>query len=767
MKLEYETQHIERGDDNGEEHEFSIEATDTAFEVLSSGIYQDKEQAIVRELCCNAYDAHVMSGKVDEPIIVQLPTYLDPTFKVTDNGLGMSHEDVIHLYRTYFKSTKRSSNDVVGALGLGSKSPFSYASTFLVESRYNGVRRLYNAYKNEQRRPCISLMGEEETSEPNGMTITISVKREDVYKWTVAAERVFMSFPVHPTIISGRMAGYTQPSVIAMYSGNKWIVRSTASYPTVTGPRIIQGWVAYPIDLDVLTTYDIHSSHVCNLDLDIYADIGDVSVTASREGLSYTASTIKYVIDRLNAINEELYDAVQKSVNECATLWEATKYVWKLVQSPATASMHKMYNEMLDSRGFTWNGISVGRSQTISFSNIQHTDVYVYGLRRASKRPHVSTSRTVDNVIKTELEVVITESVEVIVDERGKGMSSRITKFMNDHKRADTPTSYVIVLRPHVVGSYVQSEVDNILAQLGGPTALKASDLPAPPSTTQVRTLSTSQRRSKGQTYAWSGFPRLTRRRRYSLSRTTVNRKFGRSCWAPTDVDWAAGGVYVPIDKFVAYHQSRPMYYIDDLIESAQQANVISSPVVYGLSAKEIANLPSGWSNLFDLITTFIAKETVMDSEWANHYAAEEVQSILSLCSYARVLLGGDVKAAWTNMHDTFKECLFTRYVDEMMDLYARYRQSNLVDITHIRTVDSLMNYMNIAKNVDSIARDRTKDVTDMEKQVLLQYPALTHILGENYQGKAATEVMLLTSLYVNHVTNTTQHMQQVEELQQ
>lgn len=103
---------------------FRIKESAKAFSILSSSLYQNPIRSIIRELGCNARDAHV-AAKNPEPWVLSLPTALSPEFAVKDYGTGLSHEEVMQIYTTYFESTKTNSNDFVGALGLGSKSPFS------------------------------------------------------------------------------------------------------------------------------------------------------------------------------------------------------------------------------------------------------------------------------------------------------------------------------------------------------------------------------------------------------------------------------------------------------------------------------------------------------------------------------------------------------------------------------------------------------------------------------------------------------------------
>lgn len=174
MKLHTERETVERGGVSAETA-FTIKTTAKAFDILSSGLYTDNITAIIRELSCNAADAHKLADNEDTPFEVHLPSKLEPWFHVRDYGTGLSDEqirgelipvmhetedgDVVQdvdengelrftraggLYTTYFDSTKTDSNDFIGALGLGSKSPFSYTNAFEVISRFEGKRRVYS-----------------------------------------------------------------------------------------------------------------------------------------------------------------------------------------------------------------------------------------------------------------------------------------------------------------------------------------------------------------------------------------------------------------------------------------------------------------------------------------------------------------------------------------------------------------------------------------------------------------------------------------------
>lgn len=123
----------------GEVGEFTIRSSSKAFAVLSSGLYKNKIRAIIRELACNAVDSHRAAGNAHLPFEIHAPSALEPWFSIRDYGVGLSDTEVAHVYTVYFSSTKSDSNDYIGALGLGCKSPFSYTDNFTITDRKSVV----------------------------------------------------------------------------------------------------------------------------------------------------------------------------------------------------------------------------------------------------------------------------------------------------------------------------------------------------------------------------------------------------------------------------------------------------------------------------------------------------------------------------------------------------------------------------------------------------------------------------------------------------
>jgi hypothetical protein len=305
----------------GEIGEFRIRNSAKAFSILSSGLYSNKIRAIVRELSCNAYDSHVAAGRKDLPFEVHLPNALEPWFSVRDFGVGLDYNDVLNIYTTYFESTKTESNDYVGALGLGSKSPFSYTDNFTVNAVKNGRRGIYSAFINEHGVPSIAVMHEELTDDAPGVEVKFSVHNQyDFYKFGQEAQHVFRYFSVVPVIkgqsdLSIDSVVYKEKDIIP---GVHWIQsHSRKSYA-------IMGNIAYPIDIPNSDTNLGSLKYLLDSALEIHFDIGELDFQASREGLSYIPQTIAAIRSRLEKVDQILYQRLCDDIEKITNIWQKT-----------------------------------------------------------------------------------------------------------------------------------------------------------------------------------------------------------------------------------------------------------------------------------------------------------------------------------------------------------------------------------------------------------------------------------------------------------
>ena len=312
----------------GEIGEFRIRNSAKAFSILSSGLYANKIRAIVRELSCNAVDSHAAAGKKDTPFDVHLPNTLEPHFSIRDYGTGLSHEQVTNIYTTYFESTKTGSNDFIGALGLGSKSPFSYTDNFTVTAIQNGRKGIYTAFINEAGVPSIAQMMEEATDEPNGVEVKFAVTdRYDFDKFRQEARQVYRHFALRPVVSGNGDFGFDTPEY-----ESRDIIPGVHSYKNEgrRGSVAVMGNIAYPIEIpaaDQSIDQDVRNLLTCGLEM--HFAIGELDFQASREGLSYIPSTIAAIKAKLEQLNSALTVVIAREADAIENLWDRAVFLFK------------------------------------------------------------------------------------------------------------------------------------------------------------------------------------------------------------------------------------------------------------------------------------------------------------------------------------------------------------------------------------------------------------------------------------------------------
>lgn len=160
---------------------FSI-SSDASFVIRSLiNLYTKKEESILRELVCNAYDATADLENVEKRVVV----YLGEQIIVEDFGTGMSHDFVMNGYTQIGNSTKRESDNQVGMFGLGRLSVLSYTDSYTLESSFEGVKRTYQIWYDKTIQ--IAFL-KEEPCEVSGTKVTINAKVD--HRWILAASKL-------------------------------------------------------------------------------------------------------------------------------------------------------------------------------------------------------------------------------------------------------------------------------------------------------------------------------------------------------------------------------------------------------------------------------------------------------------------------------------------------------------------------------------------------------------------------------------------------
>lgn len=289
MLLETIERPITKSSPNLETSRATIAASAKVFEMFATQIYSDNYVAICRELVANAVDADPDRN----PPQVTLPTALNPTFTVTDQGTGMSRSFMLNSYLAYTTSTKSNDNDQIGGFGIGSKAPFAYCDQFTIRTVHEGTLGLYSVYRDEEGIPCITELASTPTNEPSGTSVSFPVNPDDCLKFEEAASRALRFFDPLPQILSH--PDLLQPPV---YTSRTTDYGLPGSNPH---PTVIMGGVAYPLKVN---TYEFNEDQraLLEMNLDLYVPIGTFNVATSREQLSYNdtfTDTLANLLDKI------------------------------------------------------------------------------------------------------------------------------------------------------------------------------------------------------------------------------------------------------------------------------------------------------------------------------------------------------------------------------------------------------------------------------------------------------------------------------------
>jgi hypothetical protein len=373
MKLPDTTATIERIGTVSEESQFKMKTSRKAFQILSD-LYSDKPLAIVRELGCNAQDSHTAAGYPDRPIEIHIPNGLEPWLTIKDYGTGISHSDIYNIYTVYFESTKAESNDQIGCLGLGSKSPYCYTDNYTITSIFNGEKNIYNAHFNESNTPAIAHMFADITSEPNGVEIQIPIKEEDFYRFTNAIKKAFRFFTVKP-IITGGTIDWTDEKPI--FEGDNWASYEGFSFGEAYA---VMGGVTYPIQPNMVDNK--HYQMLSKAGLVLRFEMGELDFVPSREALSYCELTVNSINAKMNYIVSDFATKVSEMIEEKENILEALKAVNYLKNK-----FSFLNSTLVISDNIMWKGINV--SNPIKFiTNLCKDGVMSYSFTKNSKKKY-------------------------------------------------------------------------------------------------------------------------------------------------------------------------------------------------------------------------------------------------------------------------------------------------------------------------------------------------------------------------------------------
>lgn len=298
LKIE-EEQQLKLGNLNSDKVTLSLDDQEKLLYMLSQGNYSLPIHSTIRELCSNAYDAVLESGKdpLECPVIVGID---DKKFWVKDSGVGIDLERM-KVINKFGASTKSNDPNLLGMFGIGMYAPLSYTSKYTLESVKDGVKRVWLISKDGVEINS-TLISEILVEEENGTLITIPLKQvwSEVSLWKDAIKDTLRYF--RGIIVENQdFDPYNKRSII---EGKNFVY---TNYPTSSDFHIILDQVVYYIPLKDLGLPNV------SIPIGIKFSTTDGLVpTPSREAILVNTKSTEIILDRLGGCIEELRELKEK-----------------------------------------------------------------------------------------------------------------------------------------------------------------------------------------------------------------------------------------------------------------------------------------------------------------------------------------------------------------------------------------------------------------------------------------------------------------------
>lgn len=639
---------------------FTIKASGKAFQILSSGLYSDKILAIVRELSSNAYDAHVDAENQDTPFTVHLPNNLEPWFSIHDYGVGLSHKDVMTMYSTYFDSTKTDTNDATGMLGLGSKSPFSYTESFTVTSYFNGEQRTYLVDLGEEGVPQISLAAgfPIDTDQHNGLEIQFAVKNGDFREFENKAHQVYKRYSPLPEVVG--VPNFEIEPVKYLFTGKNWRLIKTTQTGGYAKCYVIQGTVAYPVDLGAMRNIDHDSYDVLfGLNLEMDFPIGELDVAANRETLSYDERTVANLVKRADIAKKEIGKEISAQFKGCKSLWEARKMWIEVFGGDSMYSYSRESNillRLIENIGLeiNWRGQKIEPKVRINMTDDLSINGFNVQNLRSRHCGRVKMRRYTNGMKNNYINIVASDAVLFFMDDLEKGAVARVRHFV-DEMDEDIKEVYLVHCK-------TGEATKKFTALLGGANLRNASTLPKP----------TRKGSSGANGNQLNGCIFIMPLNDYNT--VTTNKDF----WESTTLDYKAGGYYLPVNRskiqIDGQHFGNNLY---DIMKLAKELKIFdyNTTDLFGIPKSAVHKLRGTWINLFDHIAAEVKK--IIDADgtadmMAMNYALTNFQ--------CRVRHPERVQNAMINLKDlvTSEDSLIHKLADSLEAAKGNHEYDNL-----------------------------------------------------------------------------------------
>lgn len=155
-----------------------ININNLTFNLMVDGIYQNKLGSVIREIATNARDS-IIEAQKGKLVITVTETENSIILSFKDTGLGLSKEETETYLCNLNSSSKRSSNNTVGYMGIGSKSPFSLTPSYNYICIKDNVKTTLELFRIGEESPRYTIFSSD-TTEEDSVECLLNIAKTDI-----------------------------------------------------------------------------------------------------------------------------------------------------------------------------------------------------------------------------------------------------------------------------------------------------------------------------------------------------------------------------------------------------------------------------------------------------------------------------------------------------------------------------------------------------------------------------------------------------------
>lgn len=403
---------------------------------MIANLYQDPTMAVLREVGANCVDAIIEAKTEHLGWELHLPSRLDGNVRFVDNGVGISHDQMIRIYSIIGASSKRNNNDLIGGFGVGKWSLCSLVNNFQAISRFNGTKSQYFISLQSNGLPDIRLIKSEATKERNGFEVKFLCPDRYINEFNDKVQKAYRFFSVKPRVFCDGVEKTINfaPQAVTFDGG----ANDFSIYEGHGSPVVVMGGVGYRLPAETLLENKkfakFKSLLECNLA--IHVPIGEYSITPSREAIQLDDLTMTRMFTKLEQIVDSFLPKMQADMDAfVGNTWEAKLKL---------KSLRDQFKFLPDTLKLNWNG----KPLTATAMSVKDAKVNLYSTASWNKKIGV------DEGVKN---IEANKKAFLFLDDLKVGGVGRAKQVILEKKKHDSYASYAFyILKESEKAKFIQ-----------------------------------------------------------------------------------------------------------------------------------------------------------------------------------------------------------------------------------------------------------------------------------------------------------------------